>query len=153
MTGIGQIWDYGEVHHFKGPHDDIGCAVKQKVYFGVSTQKILNEDAQNFVIYANTACNINVYYLDKSEINFINVSDSVYIPGILEIHHVVRIGENSLEFYKNSNYKNHAKIHTSVTYCSENQNQHSSGNTDESLVVSDLVAEVSIAFTDQKLNM
>ena len=78
----------------RGPHDDICCAVKQ-IYSDVSTQKVLNEDAHNLVIYAN-------YYLDQSEINFFDVSDSVYIPGILEIYHVVRKGENSFEFYKNS---------------------------------------------------
>lgn len=86
----------------RGPHDDICCAVKQ-IYSDVSTQKVLNEDAHNLVIYANTSCNIKVYYLDQSEINFFDVSDSVYIPEILEIYHVVRKGGNSFEFYKNSN--------------------------------------------------
>lgn len=71
----------------RGPHDDICCAVKQ-IYSDVSTQKVLNEDAHN---------------LDQSEINFFDVGDSVYILGILEIYHVVRKGENSFEFYKNSN--------------------------------------------------
>lgn len=80
----------------RGPHDDICCAVKQ-IYSDVSTQKVLNEDAHNLVIYANTSCNIKVYYLDQSEINFFDVSDSVYIPGILEIYHVVRKGENSFD--------------------------------------------------------
>ena len=87
----------------RGPHD-ICCAVKQ-IYSDVSTQKVLNEDAHNLVIYANTSCNIKFYYLNQSEINFFDVSDSVYILGILEIYHVVRKGENSFEFYKNSNYK------------------------------------------------
>lgn len=71
----------------RGPHDDICCAVKQ-IYSDVSTQKVLNEDAHN---------------LDQSEINFFDVGDSVYILGILEIYHMVRKGENSFEFYKNSN--------------------------------------------------
>ena len=48
----------------RGPHD-ICCAVKQ-IYSDVSTQKVLNEDAHNLVIYANTSCNIKVYYLDQS---------------------------------------------------------------------------------------
>ena len=29
-------WDYGEAHHFKGPHDSIGGCIKRKVYQDVS---------------------------------------------------------------------------------------------------------------------
>ena len=129
-ASIELAWDYVEAHHYKGPYDGISGAVKQKFYSDVSTQKILIMDAHHFAIYVNTVSNINVYYLDKSEINLIDVSDSIYIPGTLKIHHVFMIGENSLEFYKNLNYKKDAEIHNN-------------GNAfKKSVVVTDLVAKV-----------
>ena len=39
LSGIGLTWDYGEVHHFKGPQDGIEGALKWKVHSDVSTQK------------------------------------------------------------------------------------------------------------------
>lgn len=31
-ANVNLSWDYGEAHHFKGPHDGIGGSLKQKVY-------------------------------------------------------------------------------------------------------------------------
>ena len=41
-------WDYGEAHHFKGPHDGIGGTVKRKVYQDVSTWKVVIKNAEHF---------------------------------------------------------------------------------------------------------
>ena len=62
----------------------------------------------------------------------------------INLINVGTIGENSLEFYKNSNYKKHAEIHNSkyIIHYSRKQNQYAKGNTNESVVVNDLLAKV-----------
>ena len=42
-------WDYGEAHHFKGPHDGIGGTVKRKVYQDVTASKVIIRDAKHFL--------------------------------------------------------------------------------------------------------
>ena len=34
------FWDYGEAHHFKGPHDGIGGTIKRKIYQDVMSSKV-----------------------------------------------------------------------------------------------------------------
>ena len=53
-------WDYGEAHHFKGPHDGIGGILKQKLYSDVSNQKVVIEDAKHFAEYGNKVAKIKV---------------------------------------------------------------------------------------------
>ena len=62
----------------------------------------------------------------------------------IDLINVGTIRENSLEFYKNSNYKKHAEIHNSkyIIHYSRKQNQYAKGNTNESIVVNDLLAKV-----------
>ena len=103
-------WNYGEAHHFKGPHDGIGGSVKRKVYSDVSTHKVVIQDANHFSSYASKTCNVNIMYLDKAEILNHNVDDSLYIPGTLKVHQVKRINENTVEFYYNSQYKKPSEI-------------------------------------------
>ena len=38
-------WDYGEVHHFKGPKDGTGGTVKRRLYQDVSSSKVIIKDA------------------------------------------------------------------------------------------------------------
>ena len=61
-------WDYGETHHFKGPHDGIGGSVKRKVYQDVTASKVIIRDTKHFVSYANSILQIQVQHLDKSDI-------------------------------------------------------------------------------------
>ena len=109
-------WDYGEAHHFKGPHDGSGGTVKRKVYQNVSTWKVVIKDAKHFAQYANTVCNIHVGYLDQTEIKNLNLNKSNYIYGTLQIHHVDRISSNTVEFYYNAVYKKSAKMLKRITY-------------------------------------
>ena len=41
------FWDYGEAHHFIGPHDGIGGKIKRKLYQHVSSGKVIITDATN----------------------------------------------------------------------------------------------------------
>ena len=41
------FWDYGEVHHFKGPHDGIGSTIKLCVY-DVRASKVILRDVKHF---------------------------------------------------------------------------------------------------------
>ena len=110
------FWDYGEAHHFKGPHDGIGGTIKKKVYQHVSSGKVIITDAKEFATYANEISTVKVKYIDKSEIVFLNLDDTIYIHGTLKIHHVERINETNLDFYLNSPYKHEAVMHCSITF-------------------------------------
>ena len=62
------FWDYGEAHHFKGPHNGIGGTIKRKVYRDVSTNKVVTQDAKHFADYAKEVRDVFVLYLDNYEI-------------------------------------------------------------------------------------
>ena len=109
-------WDYGEAHHFKGPHDGIGGTVKRKVYRDVTACKVIIKDAKHFADYANTVMNVRVEYLDKSDITLLNLNDAVYIYGTLQIHHLERVSQSEITFYYNSPYKQLAHKLRSVNY-------------------------------------
>ena len=53
-------WDYGEAHHFKGPHDGIRGTVKRKIYRDVSSMKVVLGNAKEFAEYADEVCDINM---------------------------------------------------------------------------------------------
>ena len=110
------FWDYGEAHHFKGPHDGIGGTIKRCVYNDVRASKVILRDAKHFAEYANEKLAINVAYLDKAEITVVYVKDSVPVSGTLTIHHVERVSSNLIELYKNSNYKDPPKVVKSIQY-------------------------------------
>ena len=59
-------WDYGEAHHFKGPHDGIGGTITRKVYQHVSSGKVIITDAKQFATYPNEISTVKVKYTDKS---------------------------------------------------------------------------------------
>ena len=120
-------WDYGEAHHFKGPHDGTGGTLKQKTYSDVKTNKVVIENAKHFAQYGDKVTSINVLYLDESEIKSPNVEDSVPIIGTLKIHHVSRVSTTHLEFFPNSNYKRESTMLRSVSYPDLEEN--SSGST------------------------
>ena len=79
-------WDYGEAHHFKGPHDGIGGTVKSKVYQDVTASKVIIRDAKHFL-------EIQVEYLDILKLY------------TLQIHHLEFVGKSKVNFYYNSTYK------------------------------------------------
>ena len=60
--------------------------------------------------------NINVLYLDKSEVSSPNVEDSIPIYGTLKIHHVNRVNIDYLEFYYNSRHKKESKLLNSANF-------------------------------------
>ena len=74
------------------------------------------ESAKHFAEYPQKVCNINVLYLDSSEINSPLVNDSCYIPGTLKIHQVRRVITNEIEFYYNSRYTKASEMLSNVTY-------------------------------------
>ena len=76
-------WTYVEAHHFKGSHDGIGGAVKHKVFSDVKASKEVIQNACHFEEYANDVCNVNVLYLDKNDIQYLNIDDSVYVHVVL----------------------------------------------------------------------
>ena len=88
------FWDYGEAHHFKGPHDGIGGTVKRKVYQDVTASKVVIKDAKHFAEYANNAMNVKIDYIDKSDVTVLDLSDAVYIYGTLQIHHLERVSKS-----------------------------------------------------------
>ena len=96
-------WDYGEVSHFKGPHDGIGGTIKRCVYRAVQQNKVIINTAREFADAANNFTKIEVVYVDKSEIEHPEVDDAPPITGTLKIHHVKRTGEH-LDFKINSPY-------------------------------------------------
>ena len=70
-------WDYSEAHHFKGPHDGIGGTVKRKVYHDVTASKVIIRDAKHFASYANSILEIQVEYLNKSDILVQKLDDAI----------------------------------------------------------------------------
>ena len=90
-------WNYGEAHHFKGPRDGIGGAVKSKVFSDVKASKLVIQNSCHFAEYANNVCNVNALYLDKNDIQYPNIDDSVYVHGTLKVHQVKRINELSIK--------------------------------------------------------
>ena len=98
-------WDYGEAHHFKGPHDGIGGTVKREVYQDVTVSKVIMRDAKHFASYANSISEIQVEYLDKSDILVPRLDDAIYIKGTLQVHHLEQVGKSKVNYYYNSTYK------------------------------------------------
>ena len=110
-------WNYGEAHHFKGPHDDIGDSIKKKVY-SVTAQKVVIQNASHFCSYGSSVSHVNIIYLDKSKVQIPDVNDSSYVPGTLKVHQVKRTDENTVELYYNSQYKKSSEMLSKVTYIS-----------------------------------
>ena len=86
-------WDYGEAHHFKGPHDGIGGSVKRKFYQDVAASKVIIRNAKHFASYANSILEKQVEYLDRSNILVPNLDDAIYIKDTLQINHLEQVGK------------------------------------------------------------
>ena len=110
------FWDYGEPHHFKGPHDGIGGTIKRSIYNDVGSSKMTIKDGKHFADYVNEKLNLHAICLDKNEVTYINVDDSVPVSGCLLVHNVERVAENLIDTYKNSNYKKRSKVIKSIEY-------------------------------------
>ena len=65
--------DYGEAHHFKGPHDG-----KRKVYQDVTSLPIVITNAKHFTTYAKHVCKPDILYIDRAYITVPDVEDAVY---------------------------------------------------------------------------
>ena len=96
-------WDYGEVSHFKGPHDGIGGTIKRSVYQAVQQNKVVINSAKEFAQAASKYTQIKVLYVDKTQIKYPELDDARPVHGTLKIHHVKRDG-GKLVFKKNSPY-------------------------------------------------
>ena len=62
--------------------------MKRKVYQDVTSSKVIIRDAKHFASYANSILEIQVEYLDKSDILVPKLDDAIYIKGTLQIHHL-----------------------------------------------------------------
>ena len=118
------FWDYGEAHHFKGPHDGIGGTIKRSIYNDVRSSKVTIKESKNLADYANEKLNLHVIYLDKKAVTESNVDDSVPVPSCLSVHHVERVTENLIDTYKNSNYEKFSKVAKAIEY--KEDQEHSS---------------------------
>ena len=74
------------------------------------------QNACHFAEYANDVCNVNVLYLDKNDIQYPNIDDSVYVHGTLKVHQVKRINKWSVEFFFNSQYKKNSEMLRKISY-------------------------------------
>ena len=73
--------------------------MKRKVYQDVTASKVIIRDAKHFASYANSILEIQVQYLDKSDILVPKLDDAIYIKGTLQIHHLERVGKSKVNFY------------------------------------------------------
>ena len=63
-------WNYGEAHHFKGPHDGIGGAIKRRVFSNITTQKVVIQNASLFCSYASNVSHVKLIYLVNQKSKF-----------------------------------------------------------------------------------
>ena len=59
---------------------------------------------------------VNVLYLNKNDIKYANIVDSVYKHGKLKFHHVKRTNEESIKFFFNSQYKKNLEMSRKICY-------------------------------------
>ena len=98
-------WDYGEVSHFKGPHDGIGGTVKRSTYRAVQSEKVVINTAREFAEAASKYSQIKVLYVDKTEIKYPDIDAAKAVQGTLQVHHIERQQDGVLVFKKNSPYR------------------------------------------------
>ena len=67
---------------------------------------IFIQNASHFCSYASSVSHFNKIYLDKWEVQILDVDVTSYIPGTLKDHPVKRVDENIVKFYYNSRTKN-----------------------------------------------
>ena len=69
-------------------------------------------------------------YLDKTDITEVNVINAVYVPSMLQVHSVQRVGKSKLDFYANSQYKKVGNLIKGVNYVFTNDDTPNSDETD-----------------------
>ena len=101
-------WCYNELHHEKGPMDDVGGTIKQRVFRDVRSGKVSITNAEHFAAHADAILNgIKSLYMPIDEVleepEDIEKS-SPRIDGTLEVHKIARSfstdGVCKLEFFK-----------------------------------------------------
>ena len=90
--------------------------MKKKVYQDVTASKVIIRDAKHFASYANSILEIQVEYLDKSDILVPKLDDAIYIKSTLQIHHSERVRKSKVNFYYNSTYKKSSSLLRAVDY-------------------------------------
>ena len=90
--------------------------MKRNIYQDVTSSKVIEKDAKHFASYANSILEIQVEYLDKSDIPVPKLDQAIYIKGTLQIHHLQRVGKSKVNFYYNSTYKNSSNLLRVVDY-------------------------------------
>ena len=93
--------------------------VKRKFYEDVNASKVIIRDVNLFASYADSILEIQVEYLDKSDILVLKLHDAVYIKVTLQIHHLKRVGKSKGNFYYNSTYKKWSSLLRAVDYAVE----------------------------------
>ena len=66
--------------------------------------------------YAKSILEIQVDYLDKSDILVPKFNDTIYYKGTLQIHHLKQVGKSKVNFYYNSTYKKSSSLLRAVDY-------------------------------------
>ena len=101
-------WCYNELHHEKGPMDDVGGTIKQRVFRDVKSGKVSITNAEHFAAHADAILNgIKSLYMPIDEVleepEDIEKS-SPRIDGTLEVHKIARSfstdGVCKLEFFQ-----------------------------------------------------
>ena len=90
--------------------------MKRKVYQDVTASKVIIRDAKHFASYANSILEIQVEYLDKSDILVPKLDDAIYIKCTLQIHHLERVGKPKGNFYYKPTYKKSLNLLRAVDY-------------------------------------
>ena len=85
--------------------------MKRKVYQDVIASKVVIRYAKHFASYANSILEIQVEYIDKSDILVPKLDDAIYIKGTLE-----RVGKSKVKFYYNSTYEKSSNLLRGVDY-------------------------------------
>ena len=90
--------------------------MKRKVYQDVTASKVIIRDAKHFASYANSILEIQVEYLDKSDILVPKLDDAIYIKCTLQIHHLERVRKPKGNFYYKPSYKISSNMPRAVDY-------------------------------------
>ena len=82
-------WYYNERHHGKGPTDDVGGSIKNRIYRYAMSYKCVIKSPNEFSNYANKVVNgITSLYLPEDDLltKVDHIEEVLKIPGTLSIH-------------------------------------------------------------------
>ena len=63
--------------------------------------KCVIENAKEFALAADKMCDIQVIYLDATEVLTPDLDDSIYALSMLKVHHVKRVDIENVDLYFN----------------------------------------------------